>query len=391
MKEGYIPIYTNFTITQISNVSLRTYFNSIRRNLPSNWKNCHDEKYSGADTLRILEETLCLQLPEFTDTRFNKILSIKIFIGLTLDSIILLRIDVPDYSKEDALPVIGYVNNLFHEKVLKPNKYYTKFNNVFLFGGPNDENWYDKDVRNKRTIKVYSKSDKATFFLGKQSSTVIKNIKFSYDVPNNISVSLNIVKKTSERAKKLYQNILKKEQNANKYSEHNRNDLYDYFEEIQSSIIFSYITVEGLSNAAIPSNYKYTRINEKRIKEILHKENIERWVSTSEKVSEILPKIFKSSDIKSEKFWSKFKELESLRNSIVHQKTIENDTELDEELYKKMLNPNIFEIINSAYAVIDFYYKLDNAHPYFPLGLGIATFKAIEIDSMKKHFKVISD
>lgn len=156
-------------------------------------------------------------------------------------------------------------------------------------------------------------------------------------------------------------------------------------------MIFSYISIEGLTNAVIPDDYKLERKNERGILEVWNKENIERWMSTSEKVGIILPKILKSTDVKSESFWSNFKELEKLRNSIVHQKTIENGTRLEASLYHEMLKSNVFDKIQSSLKVIDFFYKLDSAHPYFPLGLGIARFQISKIESFEKHFKVLEE
>ena len=37
---------------------------------------------------------------------------------------------------------------------------------------------------------------------------------------------------------------------------------------------------------------------------------------------------------------------------------------------------------------IVYFYKYDETHPYFPLGIGIAKYQTIEIESMEKHFKL---
>lgn len=144
-----------------------------------------------------------------------------------------------------------------------------------------------------------------------------------------------------------------------------------------------------MSNAAIPEKYQYEKVNEKGVKEIWSKENIERWMSTSDKIVNILPLVLKTTDIKQALFWPKFKELENLRNKIVHQRTIEEDTQLNTEIYKEMLQPTIFDKVKPGLSVIQFFYSFDNAHPYFPLGLGIAKFQIAEIESMEKHFEFL--
>jgi hypothetical protein len=69
----------------------------------------------------------------------------------------------------------------------------------------------------------------------------------------------------------------------------------------------------------------------------------------------------------------------------------DSGTKLDSEIFNNMLNPLVFEKIESSLKVIDFFYKLNNAHPYFPLGFGIAKFQVSEIESFDKHFKILTD
>lgn len=56
-----------------------------------------------------------------------------------------------------------------------------------------------------------------------------------------------------------------------------------FLEEIQKAIIFSYKAVESFCNASIPDTYTYKKTTSKGIVEHYGKEQIERWVSTSEK------------------------------------------------------------------------------------------------------------
>ncbi len=392
MKD-HIPIYTHLTITPNNGGSLKKYFNAIKRDLPKKWVLEKDKIYKDTDTFRILDDVFCLKNPPFRDVIQKMDLHGYIYLGLTDDSISLLRIELSvDLPKEKSIEIIGYIIHSLHEDVLKPKKYYPDFNHKFEFGGPRDENWFSNDLRDERSIKLHSKSDHKTYFLSKSEKVKIADKNISYTAPNNISLSLSLMKKSLNEARKIYKRlILKVPGKKVEIKSEIRAELYNYFEILQTSIIFSYIAIEGFSNAVIPENYLHERVNEKGIKETLTKENIERWMSTSEKVGTILPLILKTSDIRAENYWATFKELEQLRNDIVHQKTIEKGTKLDTKVFNQMLNPKVFERIASSIKVIDFFYKVDNAHPYFPLGFGIATFQVHKIESMEKHFKVIEE
>jgi hypothetical protein len=389
--QEFLPIYTDLIITSKSDKSVKQYFNSLKRNLPKGWGLESEKVLSQYNTFRLIREVCCFRTPNFFDNVKNVLTAGYLHFALSEDCIFLLLIDADNtIPKEESLEHMGFLLNLFTEDLLRGNKYYNFFRHDFSFGGPRDENWYSNDLRVQRSIKLRSKADQSTVFLVKSESTKVGKREITYSSPNNISLSLSIMKKSAYRAKLLFNTLImeKKETKINLNGEF-ESSLYDYFEEVQTSLMFAYIAIEGLSNAAIPDNYQFERFNDKGIKEIWNKENIERWMSTSEKVGTILPKVLSSTDIKAENFWSDFKGLEKLRNEIVHQKTIDDGTRLEASLYGEMLNPHVFDKISSSIKVIEFFYKLDSAHPFFPLGFGIATFQIAEIESFDKHFKVI--
>ncbi|MGC3945547.1 MAG: hypothetical protein QM762_13690 [Chryseolinea sp.] len=392
MTEDKIRIFTDLMITPKGALGVKRYFNSVTRNLPIKWRLCREKTYSDNDTFRILIDVVCFETPAFVDTRMDKTLSGFIYLGLTDDSIILLKVDFSiDIPKEESLEIIGYILHSFHETVLKPNKHYQNFNHSFKFGGPSDENWFKSDIRDERSIKLFSKADQKTYFLARSEKAKHLHKQISYPPPNNISLSLSLMKKSISRAHAKLKQLLSTEGKVLNIDADQKPLLFDYLEEIQTSAIFSYIAIEGFANAVIPEDFQYDRTNERGIKETWSKQNIERWMSTSEKVGVILPMILKSDDIKTQPFWPDFKGLEVLRNDIVHQKTIDRGTKLDPGIYSQMLGDNIFQTIASSVKVIDFFYRIDNAHPYFPLGLGIAKFQVHEIESMEKHFRHLND
>jgi hypothetical protein len=381
-------IVTNLTITPKDKGNLKIYFNSIKRNLPEKWIFCKNEIYNDTDTFKILNGFFCLQTPYLRNEKLNLTFFAKIFIGITDDEIFLIKINFNEKIElPDKIFAIDYILEMLKNEILVENKYYDQFNHKFEFGGPHDENFDQPDIRNERMIRIHSKLDNTSYALAKGNETKIGKQKIMFLTPNNISLTLSLMKKSYKKAFLLHKELIRSKTNKTiKLEEEHITILYDYFEEIISSVIFAYISVEAMSNAAIPEGFEIEKTNEKGIKETWTKENIERWMSTSQKTGEILPSILNSGDIKKEAFWVHFKDLEKLRNELIHQKTINSGTKLDSDIYKKLINPNVFVKIKSAISVIKYYYDLDNSHPYFPLGMGIAKFLIQHVESLTDYF-----
>lgn len=191
-----LPLYTDLTILSIGSLSLNRYFTFIKRHLPISWKKLFNEEYNDHDTFLIINDFCCLQTPHFFDEKTGNKLIGKIFLGLTDESIIILRIDIiPEISKEDSIEVIGYVNYIFNKDILEPNKHYASFKHNFEFRGPYDENWSKVDLRDSRLVRLLSKADDKIYALSKSNHTKIKDRKIYFPDANNISLSLSIMKK----------------------------------------------------------------------------------------------------------------------------------------------------------------------------------------------------
>lgn len=393
MEEEKIPLFTDLEIKPTKTTGLKRYLNSIGRNLPDDWQKLRNFSYEDKDSFKIIEDVISIRTPKYQDVKTKEVFYADIILGRTDSTIFVIKIKLSfDAEIEDCLEQIGFIMSQFNDTVLTTNKHYNSFDHQFTFGGPRDENVYKTDLRDERLIRLYSKKEKSVFSLAKSNKAILQSGTISFSSPNNISLSLSIMKKSYLRAIDLYHQLkLDKVKGNHSIKTENKSKLFDYFEEIISSAIFSYISVETMTNAAIPEDYQYENINDRGIREIWSKESIERWMSTSDKISNILPDVLKSEDIKNEPFWNVFKNLEKLRNRIVHQKTIENGSKLDSEIYEELLNPDIFKLIKSSLSVIEFFYNLDNAHPYFPLGMGIARIRVDEIESMEKHFKLVEE
>ena len=165
-------------------------------------------------------------------------------------------------------------------------------------------------------------------------------------------------------------------------------ELFDYFEHIQTSIIFSYTAVEAFSNAAIPNNFVIEEVNNKGVKETWNKRNIERWYSTSEKLTKILPNTLAIESPVKSSFWKDFKKLEELRNDIIHLKTTNKNYELKNDFIQKFFQKNIFRLVEAGLKVIKFYGNNNKARFFIPIELGNKRIDIIQFDEFKKYFTI---
>lgn len=241
---------------------------------------------------------------------------------------------------------------------------------------------------NRPLVCVDTEEDQCVFFQ-EVITTKIENKKLSFARPNEISLSMNIAKKSLEKSLEIRNKMLKSfggEKSVDLYGEQ-VNDIYDYLEEVQKTIIFSYKAIESLCNSAIPSDYTYKKaISKKGIHEIYDKSAIERWITTTEKVSKILPNIYNCATPTKQSFWGHFKKLEELRNDIIHSKSGSTSALLSE-----LLSSDIDKYFKSCERMLLFFYKLDKGNHFFPVMPEISEINVIEWDDMQSAFNLVKD
>lgn len=239
------------------------------------------------------------------------------------------------------------------------------------------------DIRSNKPLGVHSLEDKQIAFFQRLVKTKIGDSNINVAAPNEISLSLNISKKSQENSFQLKKLLTKKLDSIDESIFNDEVSLaYDYLEEIQKAVIFSYKAIESFCNEAIPDDYIYKKKNPKGIEEHYGKEQIERWISTSEKVSEILPAIFDNESPKGEKFWSSFKNLERLRNEIIHSKS-NASSDILAELFSNAVNG----YLDSSLSVLSFFISQDSSNQLFPLGFGVSEMKIIEVKNSDEIIK----
>jgi len=136
----------------------------------------------------------------------------------------------------------------------------------------------------------------------------------------------------------------------------------------QALIICVYSAIEALSNVAIPNDFILTKKNNKGVIETWKKVNIERWMSTTEKIGKIVPSIIKIESPASQWFWKDFIALKDIRDEIIHQKQSKTDPRGIEEFFlSTLLEESIFTKIMAGYALIKYFCEKDQTHAYFPM------------------------
>ncbi|URZ15444.1 hypothetical protein [Clostridium felsineum] len=226
----------------------------------------------------------------------------------------------------------------------------------------NGQNNIVVDSRSKRPIGV-DKGQEIVYIqeinrieFGKSDNVI------SYYAPNNVGILLSIANKALINGKNIYEEKI----NPNKYRHsdgigvntfkqlsENTSIIYEYIEDIQTSIVFGYTAIEAFTNLSINEDYQYKNIiSNKGIIEIYDKKAIERWLSLDVKISDILVDIYQCESIKRGEMWNKFKKFEKCRNEIVHQKSIEINS-----LYEEYFNEEIFELCNVPEKVIKFFFE----------------------------------
>ncbi|MBV2132551.1 hypothetical protein KRX52_06995 [Pseudomonas sp. MAP12] len=249
------------------------------------------------------------------------------------------------------------------------------------------------DMRLARPIIYIDKSTNKAITLQRSEVFTINDCEIIFPAPNNVSLFASIAKKERQQAKNIHSSLIAKNIKTKKAFDVKDKDitrLFNYFEHIQSSIIAIYTAIEAFANIAIPADFTHTFKNNKGITETWNKAAIERWYKTSDKISELLPKILGSESPKTMANWSKFKDLENIRNEIIHQKTKQSSGEknIDSSFLGTLLSNEIFNTIDSGFELISFFCQKDTYHSFFPMGFSDAHLKPIEVDSFTDSFKL---
>ena len=149
----------------------------------------------------------------------------------------------------------------------------------------------------------------------------------SFITPNLTALSLNIAVRSSTEANKIKSQLIYEDCDGvkGKYknvSKQTTSLLYDFFESYMVSVTYSFQALEIFCNSLISrdSNIKYYS-DIKNQTALKWGYEIERDLSTEDKISIILPQIKKVAIPKNDPLWQEFIDLKYFRDSIVHLKS----------------------------------------------------------------------
>lgn len=204
-------------------------------------------------------------------------------------------------------------------------------------------------------------------------STVTKHTKYNnigFITPSPSALALNISLKSALVAEEL-QSTLALQDTISPFGDgksivkENLPHLYNFFENCMTTVIFGFQAIETYANWVIGQKVDkpmQVRVQSK-MKEITPYE-LERNLSTGDKISQVLPQIFNIASPKGTKVWEDFVKLKLARDSTVHLKSI---IAYPKEIDKKSLFFQFFECKPTefpqlAYNVIEYFLGADSEH-----------------------------
>jgi len=135
------------------------------------------------------------------------------------------------------------------------------------------------------------------------------------------------------------------------------NVLFDYLECSMASVNFSFQALETYCNSVLAraANVETLEIKDKKETKILNKKEIERNLSTEDKLVLVLPKLLNIDNVKSTLQWHHYKLLKDIRDSIVHMKSFSMFSKVEGDastLYFKLLEYNSLVFPKIAFELI---------------------------------------
>lgn len=208
----------------------------------------------------------------------------------------------------------------------------------------------DKRV-GKPDILIHKDNLNRTFTFGDNWVLEFDKLSTLLIKPNDITMYSGISDKNLNKAKAFYDRVIAP-RHRNQYNpfpaKETQIEYLDYFELIITSVVSAYTALEALSNMCIPDGYTFTDKDGVRHT----REQIERYFPLRDKFKFILKALYQTSDPAKEKWWSKFKKLEDIRNMIIHAKPSRSN-----DRYAQFLKKDIFDFIRIHKTIISYYGK----------------------------------
>jgi len=191
----------------------------------------------------------------------------------------------------------------------------------------------------------------------------------SFTTPSAVALALNLAIRASQEAARLYSDISYREvltpdgmgRSVEGATSH---VLYDFFEQCMLSAVFSFQALEAFCNQIILRELKEAVEVKRRDKRVvLPPIELERQLSTSEKLALIIPKARKLPTPKGKAVWEPFKRLQEARDATVHLKARDQYSADQDSLFFQFLSHKAAEFPKAAAEMIRYFYPVKDSWP----------------------------
>ena len=145
--------------------------------------------------------------------------------------------------------------------------------------------------------------------------------------------------------------------------------LFDFFENYMVTVAFCFQSIEAFVNSKL-SEFTQGKVKVKRKKGIVEYETFEaeRYLSTDEKLTQVLPQLLKVPNPSGKKIWTGYKLLKDVRDSTIHFKSKEISTKYQvdtDSLYYHFFATDPVKHVVSAYEMVNYFMKHDDLPRWF--------------------------
>ena len=190
----------------------------------------------------------------------------------------------------------------------------------------------------------------------------------SFATPSSVAMALNVARQAATTAEDLRTKIVFRAVNAGDkpafgVASDSLPVLYDFLENSMLSAVFSYQAIEAFANSSIVRGLTSPQeVTSKGKSVVMTPEEMERWLTTSEKLDQVLPLLKSVKSPKGTVIWQNFQKLEDARNSTVHIKTRDQYGNTGDSLFFQMLSVRTTAFPSIAAKLIRHYF-LENQVP----------------------------
>lgn len=190
-----------------------------------------------------------------------------------------------------------------------------------------------------------------------------------FTTPSAVALALNLAIRASQEAARLfsgvsYREVLTPDGMGRSVVQAGSPVLYDFFEQCMLSAVFSFQALEAFCNQIILRELTQAMEVKRRDKRVtLAPIEIERQLSTNEKLAQVVPKIRKLPTPKGKAVWEPFKRLQEARDATVHLKGSDQYSTDRDSLFFQFLSHRAAEFPKSAADMIRYFYPIKDGWP----------------------------